>query len=102
MYMSSNCNLDAVANHPRLTDKKGVAKFLCCSVRLIDDLRKKAGLPFLTVGTHLVRFNLDHVAEWVRQREQNPVEMPDVAKAEDTDSASRLPGTMPHDIQGEG
>lgn len=51
-----------------LTNKRGVAKMLHCSVRQIDFLRKHEGLPSVKVG-NLVRFDPCSIEQWVKDRE---------------------------------
>ena len=54
----------------RLIDKRGVAEMLGCSVRQVDSLREKEGLPFVKVG-NLVKFIPEHVRAWILAKEVN-------------------------------
>ncbi len=53
----------------RLIGKKEVAEMLGCSVRQVDNLREKKGLPWLYLGTS-VRFRPDAVSDWILKQEQ--------------------------------
>lgn len=45
--------------------KKDVADFLKVSIRQVDYLREKFGLPFVKVGS-LIRFRPEEVEAWVK------------------------------------
>lgn len=54
---------------PNLIGKPAVAKMLGCSVRLVDDLRKKKNLPAIRIGG-LVKFDPLAIARWRQQQEE--------------------------------
>lgn len=64
-----NVKMEDTMSQP-LINKKEACKLINCSVRLLDDLRKTEGLPYIMVGG-LVRFSRQHLAEWCQQREVN-------------------------------
>ena len=53
----------------QLLDKKQMGSVLQCSVRQVDYLREKQGLPFVRIG-NLIRFDLESVNQWIRSNEQ--------------------------------
>lgn len=53
-----------------LMDKRGVAKKLNCSVRQVDSLREKEGLPFVKLGGS-VKFVPEHVDVWIEANTVN-------------------------------
>ena len=53
----------------KLLNKKQMGEVLQCSVRQIDYLREKAGLPFVKMGG-VIRFDLDSVKQWIKSNEQ--------------------------------
>lgn len=55
-----------------LIGKQEVAKMLGCSVRQVDNLRKKRGLPFLLLES-AVRFRPEDIERWIAERMQNAV-----------------------------
>lgn len=53
----------------KLLNKKDVAEMLNCSVRQIDYLRQKNGLPFVRLGVN-IKFRPESVEEWILKQEQ--------------------------------
>ena len=70
--MESEKNYAEMASLPGLLTREALAQWLSCSLRQVDELREKAGLPWIKVG-RLVRFNQLHVLDWLdRQKNVAP------------------------------
>lgn len=52
---------------PALLSQEQLAKWLSCTTRNIENLRKNQGLPSFKVG-HLVRFELESVRAWLAEK----------------------------------
>lgn len=66
-----NKNESVLNPNDRLMDKRGVAEMLDCSLRQVDALREKDGLPFMKLGG-LVKFQREDVQRWLRTKMVNP------------------------------
>ncbi len=53
----------------RPLNKRQLSEYLQCSLRQIDYLREKSGLPCMKVGG-MIRFDFDSVRQWLKDQEK--------------------------------
>lgn len=56
-------------NEKRPLNKKQLSEYLQCSLRQIDYLREKNGLPCMRLGG-MIRFDFDSVRQWLKDQEK--------------------------------
>lgn len=52
----------------KLMTKQELAEFLKLSPYTVEYLRKKKGMPYLKLGKKTVRYRIEDVVEWLKQK----------------------------------